>query len=71
MNPQMAYSIVQFIHKKLEKDVQLSVENTASLISKQFNLKYEESYKIASDLFYFVNSDFLMNLFQFKLNILK
>lgn len=67
----MAYSIVQFIHKKLEKDVQLSVENTASLISKQFNLKYEESYKIASDLFYFVNSDFLMNLFQFKLNILK
>lgn len=71
MNPQMAYSIVQFIHKKLEKDVQLSVEDTASLISKQFNLKYEESYKIASDLFYFVNSDFLMNLFQFKLNILK
>lgn len=67
----MAYSIVQFIHKKLEKDVQLSVEDTANLISKQFNLKYEESYKIASDLFYFVNSDFLMNLFQFKLNILK
>ncbi|HPX44792.1 MAG TPA: hypothetical protein PK626_00165 [Bacteroidales bacterium] len=71
MNPQMAYSIVQFIHKNLEKDIQLSVEDTASLISKQFNLKYEESYKIASDLFYFVNSDFLMNLFKFKLNILK